>query len=137
MNLAADHRQNCATLAAAVSDARSRGERIGLRKSTSNLFRQRSSRGKYLIDVRGFNRVLEIDEQIAARVYERALDALQDARNAAAQQSIYLAAFVRPALPQDSTYPIRWRVMLETALISFAAWCLLQLLYHGIRDHID
>jgi capsular polysaccharide transport system permease protein len=82
-------------------------------------------------------RALEIDEQIAARVYERALDALQDARNAAAQQSVYLAAFVRPSLPQDSMYPIRWRVMLETALISFAAWCLLQLLYHGIRDHID
>ena len=82
-------------------------------------------------------RVLEVDEQIAARVYERALDALQDARNAAAQQSVYLATFVRPALPEQSMYPIRWRVMLETALASFAAWCLLQLLYHGIRDHID
>jgi capsular polysaccharide transport system permease protein len=82
-------------------------------------------------------RVLEVDEQIATRVYERALDALQDARNAAAQQSVYLAAFVRPSLPEESMYPVRWRVTLETALISFAAWCLLQLLYHGIRDHID
>jgi capsular polysaccharide transport system permease protein len=82
-------------------------------------------------------RVLEVDEQVAVRVYERALDALQDARNAAAQQSVYLAEFVRPSLPQESMYPIRWRVMLETALIAFAAWCLLQLLYHGIRDHID
>ena len=65
------------------------------------------------------------------------MDALQDARNAAAQQSVYLAAFVRPSLPEESMYPVRWRVTLETALISFAAWCLLQLLYHGIRDHID
>jgi capsular polysaccharide transport system permease protein len=81
--------------------------------------------------------VLHLDQEIAAKVYERALMALQDARNAASQQGVYLAAFVRPGLPQESTYPIRWRVMLETALLSFVAWCLMQLLYHGIRDHID
>lgn len=81
--------------------------------------------------------VLHLDQEIAAKVYERALMALQDARNAASQQSVYLAAFVRPALPQESMYPVRWRIMTETALLSFVAWCLLQLLYHGIRDHID
>jgi capsular polysaccharide transport system permease protein len=81
--------------------------------------------------------VLHLREEIAAKVYERALIALQDARNAASQQGVYLAAFVHPGLPQESMYPIRWRVMLETALLSFVGWCLLQLLYHGIRDHID
>ncbi len=81
--------------------------------------------------------VLHLSEEIAAKVYERALIAQQDARNAASQQGIYLAAFVRPALPQASMYPIRWRMLLETALLSFVGWCLLQLLYHGIRDHID
>lgn len=81
--------------------------------------------------------VLHLDQEIAAKVYERALMALQDAKNAASQQSVYLAAFVRPALPQESMYPVRWRIMTETALLSFVAWCLLQLLYHGIRDHID
>jgi capsular polysaccharide transport system permease protein len=81
--------------------------------------------------------IIHLDQQIAAKVYERALMVLQDARNTASQQGVYLAAFVRPGLPQESMYPIRWRVMLETALLSFVAWCLLQLLYHGIRDHID
>jgi len=81
--------------------------------------------------------VLRLSEDIAAKIYERALMSLQDARNAASQQSVYLATFVHPGLPQDSMYPIRWRVMLETALLSFVAWCLLQLLYHGIRDHIE
>jgi capsular polysaccharide transport system permease protein len=80
---------------------------------------------------------LHLDEQLAAKVYERALMALQDAKNAVSQQGVYLAAFVRPGLPQESMYPIRWRIMLETALLSFVAWCLLQLVYHGIRDHID
>lgn len=81
--------------------------------------------------------VLKVSEEIAAKVYERALIALQEARNTANEQGVYLAAFVRPALPQDSIYPVRWRIMLETALVGFAAWCLLQLLYHGIRDHLD
>jgi capsule polysaccharide export protein KpsE/RkpR len=81
--------------------------------------------------------ILRLDQDIAAKVYERALMALQDAKNAASQQSVYLAAFVRPSLPQESMYPVRWRIMTETALLSFVAWCLLQLLYHGIRDHID
>lgn len=80
---------------------------------------------------------LHLDEGIDAKVYERALMALQDARNAASQQGVYLDAFVRPGLPEQSMYPIRWRIILETALLSLVAWCLLQLLYHGIRDHID
>jgi FAD/FMN-containing dehydrogenase len=63
MDLETDHQRRTATLAAVVSQARARGERIGLRKSTSNLFRHRAPAGKHLIDVRDFNRVLAIDPQ--------------------------------------------------------------------------
>src|SRR6478752_1636074 len=63
MDPEADHQRRAATLAAEIDRARARGERIGLRKSTSNLFRHRSQAGKYFIDVRGFSRVLEIDPQ--------------------------------------------------------------------------
>ena len=58
-----DHQRRIATLAAEIDQARARGERIGLRKSTSNLFRHRSETGKHFIDVRGFSRVLAIDPQ--------------------------------------------------------------------------
>jgi capsular polysaccharide transport system permease protein len=81
--------------------------------------------------------VLQLGQEIAAKVYERAVISQQDARNAASQKSVYLATFVQPGLPQDSTYPLRWRIMLETVVLSFVGWCLLQLLYHAIRDHID
>lgn len=84
----------------------------------------------------GYN-ALQADQTVAEKIHERALIALQDARNEAAQQAIYLATFVHPALPQEAGYPIRWRLLLETAALSFVAWCLLQLIYHGIRDHID
>ena len=58
-----EYRAKVAVLSSEVSNARARGARIGLRKSTSNLFRQRTSTEKYLIDVRGFDRVLKIDRQ--------------------------------------------------------------------------
>jgi len=63
MDLEQDHQRRIATLASEIDQARKRGERIGLRKSTSNLFRHRSSAGKHFIDVRSFNRVLSIDPQ--------------------------------------------------------------------------
>jgi FAD/FMN-containing dehydrogenase len=58
-----DHERRCSVLAAEFEHARARGQRIGLRKSTSNLFRQRAAAGKHLIDVRGFDYVLAIDPQ--------------------------------------------------------------------------
>ncbi|MGH9645287.1 MAG: FAD-binding oxidoreductase [Bryobacteraceae bacterium] len=63
MDLEQDHQRRIATLVAEVEQARARGEQVGLRKSTSNLFRHRSQTGKYFIDVRGFNRVLAIHPQ--------------------------------------------------------------------------
>jgi FAD/FMN-containing dehydrogenase len=63
MDLAADHRKKAAALAGDVDQARTRGERIGLHKPTSNLFRHRSQAGKHFIDVRAFDRVLAIDPQ--------------------------------------------------------------------------
>jgi len=63
MDLETAHQRRAATLAAEIGRAGARGERIGLRKSTSNLFRDRSQSGKYFIDVRAFNRVLAIDPQ--------------------------------------------------------------------------
>jgi FAD/FMN-containing dehydrogenase len=63
MTLADNHARQCATLVSEFEMARIRGERIGLRKSTSNLFRQRVTRGKRLVNVSGFDRVLKIDPQ--------------------------------------------------------------------------
>ena len=63
MDPEADHQRKTAALVRAVDQARALGERIGLRKSTSNLFRHRSQTGKYFMDVRGFSRVLAIDPQ--------------------------------------------------------------------------
>jgi FAD/FMN-containing dehydrogenase len=69
MDLQQDHQRRIATLASEIDQARTLGKRIGLRKSTSNLFRHRAPAGKHLIDVRPFNRVLAIDaERMTAHV---------------------------------------------------------------------
>ena len=58
-----DHQAKRARLAAEIAAAHARGARIGLRKSTSNLFRRRDPSGKTYVDVRGFNRVLSVDRE--------------------------------------------------------------------------
>src|SRR5690349_19878306 len=58
-----DHQQNCARLAAELGSARGRGLPVGLRKSTSNLFRRRKPDGKVYLDVRPFARVLRVDAE--------------------------------------------------------------------------
>jgi FAD/FMN-containing dehydrogenase len=63
MDLETDHQRRIATLAAEVESAGARGQRIGLGKSTSNLFRHRAGAGKHFIDVRAFDHVLKIDPQ--------------------------------------------------------------------------
>src|SRR5262245_58706002 len=69
MNAYAQHQVKSARLAAALVAARARGGPIGLKKSTSNLFRRRNQTKKSYLDVRCFNRVLKIDrEQMTADV---------------------------------------------------------------------
>lgn len=79
----------------------------------------------------------ETEVKIAEKSYEHALSSYQDAENAANQQGVYLDAFVRPAEPQESGYPMRGRIMLETVALSLVGWFLTMLLWRGIRDHVD
>lgn len=80
---------------------------------------------------------LEVEERISEKAYGRALDSLQDARNEASQQQVYLDAFVRPSEAQESLYPVRWKALIEIAIAGFATWCLGMMVIHGIRDHMD
>lgn len=80
---------------------------------------------------------LEADERIAQSQYERSLASLQMAKAEAAQQSVYIDAFVRPAMAERASWPIRWRMLLEVAAGAFAVWALLSLLGRAVRDHVD
>ncbi|MGH6840801.1 MAG: hypothetical protein ACREDV_01730, partial [Methylocella sp.] len=51
---------------------------------------------------------LELEQQIAEKQYTLAATALERARVNAEGKHVYLATFVEPVLPQDSTYPKRF-----------------------------
>jgi FAD/FMN-containing dehydrogenase len=63
------HANKVDRLIAAFASAKTRGAKIALAKSTSNLFRHRDQRGTAKIDVRAFNQVLSVDRgQMVAEV---------------------------------------------------------------------
>jgi len=80
---------------------------------------------------------LEAEERLASSLYERALTNLQSARALATQQLVYLNAFVRPAQPERSMYPLRWQLMLQALVICLVLWALGLLIVRGIRDQME
>src|SRR5450759_4939606 len=63
MDPIAEHVTRCAALVAGFRAAVTPGVPVGLRKTTSNLFRRREQAAKYRLDVRSFDHVLHIDPE--------------------------------------------------------------------------
>ena len=57
------------------------------------------------------------------------------ARVEADRQQRYLAAFVRPSLPQEAIYPERIINIILVLVVSSVLWALGLLVVYGIRDH--
>jgi capsular polysaccharide transport system permease protein len=62
------------------------------------------------------------------------MQALEQARANASSQHLYITPFVRPSLPQSSTYPHRLFSIVSTAMISFVIWTILLLVVRSIRE---
>lgn len=54
--------------------------------------------------------VLDLERQIAERIYAGAISSLELARITSERKRMYLNTFVEPALPQEARYPRRWLV---------------------------
>lgn len=80
---------------------------------------------------------LDEAEKLDEQLYGSDLIALQNARNFAAEKSLYLESFVRPILPEASIQPKRWLITAETALAGLIAWILLTLVANIVRDQVD
>ncbi len=52
--------------------------------------------------------VLDLERQIAERIYAGAISSLELARITSERKRMYLNTFVEPALPQEAKYPRRW-----------------------------
>ena len=80
---------------------------------------------------------LETERSIAVAYYQGTIQALALARTHVEQQGVYLATFVKPALPGSSIFPRRPRWLATFFVASVFTWALVLLFGYSIRDHID
>jgi Capsule polysaccharide export protein len=78
---------------------------------------------------------LELKEKFAERMYGFARDGVERARVAAIRQTVYLAVFVQPSLPQEFTYPQRTTNFFLFAAAALVLWVCGVTVTASILDH--
>jgi len=79
---------------------------------------------------------LESRRKFAEAAYQLALRGVDEARASADRQHVFVASFVPPAMPQEASYPRRWRSLGVVALMAFATWAIGGLAAQSVRDHL-
>ncbi len=77
---------------------------------------------------------LRVDQEFAEQTYRAALTAMDAARSNAERQSLYLATFVRPTLPQSALYPQRVLLTFLTAVFALLTWAMSAMIFYSLRD---
>lgn len=80
--------------------------------------------------------VLDLERQIAERLYAGAISTLEVARLTAERKRMYLNTFVEPAMPQEAQYPRRLLMSLGLLGALFTIWGALLGLVSVIRNHM-
>lgn len=79
---------------------------------------------------------LELERQIAERIYGSSLAALEVSRVISEQRQVYLNTFVRPAIPGEAQYPRRALMCLLVAGVALALWGMVIGGVVLVRDHM-
>ena len=77
---------------------------------------------------------LTVDQQFAEEAYRTALAALDLARANASRQTLYLAPYIRPTLPQLAEFPQRFVLSGLVGLFMALIWSIGALIFYSIRD---
>jgi capsular polysaccharide transport system permease protein len=78
---------------------------------------------------------LVVDREFAEKAYVSALSSLERARVEADRQQRYVAAFVRPTLPEGALYRRRIVASITVFAIALVLWALGVLIVYATRDH--
>jgi capsular polysaccharide transport system permease protein len=78
---------------------------------------------------------LALERGSADRQLASALASLEEARNEAQRQQLYLETIAKPNLPDNAIYPKRLRGIITTAILGLVAWGILTMLIAGVREH--
>ena len=77
---------------------------------------------------------LTVDLQFAEEAYRTALAAVDLARANASRQSLYLAPYIRPTLPQTAEFPQRLVLTGLVSIFLLLIWAIGSLVFYSIRD---
>ena len=78
-----------------------------------------------------------LENELAEKQLASALASLEDAKNEARRQQVYVERIVAPNMPDAPTEPRRLRGVLATLAIGIAAWGILSMLLAGVREHAN
>jgi capsular polysaccharide transport system permease protein len=106
-------------------------ERAKLGKGAEAELRGRESLGSLLASYEE----LQVERDFSEKAYVSALASLERARAEADRQQRYVAAVVRPTLPQEALYPKRILATASFLFISLVLWALGVLVVYAVRDH--
>jgi capsular polysaccharide transport system permease protein len=76
-----------------------------------------------------------VQQKLAQTLYTMAENGLERARIAAEAQSVYLSVFVKPGVPEDSTYPKRIEFSILLVGLFLMAWSIAALIWASVQDH--
>jgi len=80
---------------------------------------------------------LVLEKEFADRLHASALASLEQARNEAQRQQLYLERIDEPNLPDAALEPRRVRNVLVILVLSLVLWGVLLMVVSGIREHMD
>jgi capsular polysaccharide transport system permease protein len=78
-----------------------------------------------------------LERDFAAKRLEIALGSLEQARENAMKQQLYLERIAQPNKPDIAIEPRRFRSVVATLLLSLIAWGILSLLVTAMKEHAD
>lgn len=80
---------------------------------------------------------LALEKEFADKMLASALTSLEQARNEAQRQQLYLERIAQPSLPDSAMEPRRLRAILAAFVLGLIAWGVLSMLIAGIKEHQD
>jgi len=78
---------------------------------------------------------LALEREFADKQLAGALASLEQARNEAQRQQLYLETIAKPSQPDGPLYPRRIRGVVTTLVLGLIAWGVLAMLVAGVREH--
>jgi capsular polysaccharide transport system permease protein len=92
--------------------------------------------GSFTTQSSGYDRLV-LEKTFAERQLGAALAALENARNEAQRQQLYLETLVQPNLPDKAIEPRRLRTVAMVLLLGLIVWGVLSLVVSSVREHTE